>query len=101
VPANFHSLVLSFLRDKKNKDGKPYPLGNHNAIDSLIATHSIIYDAGARLLYVSQGPGLTEKFSGFDLNRSFETQMPVPADTLSPDPDVTPELFYKVKSQNL
>ncbi len=89
--------MLSFLRDKRDAQANLYSFGNHNAIDSLVATHSVIYDAAHSLLYVSESPGLSNKFLGFDLNQSFHSQKPVIISSLNEDPEINPNLFYQVK----
>jgi len=45
--------VLAVLRDRKGLGGKELGLGNRNAIDALIATHSVVVDATEMVLYVS------------------------------------------------
>jgi hypothetical protein len=43
------------------------PLGDRRAIDALIATHGVVADTTARVLYVSVGPHLSGRFVGVDL----------------------------------
>lgn len=90
-------LVVSFLRDRKDKDGEPYYPGNRNAIDSLVASHAVVYDAPKGTLYVSQGPGLAGKFSGFDLKKSFELKTPAFIGEIEADPEVSADAFYRIK----
>src|SRR5581483_4162893 len=47
---------VSVLRDRRGPGGKDVGLGNRGAIDALIATHSVIFDAADRVLWVSCGP---------------------------------------------
>jgi len=47
-------------------------LGDRRAIDPFIATHGIVADTTARVLWVSAGPHLSGKFVAFDLNAMFE-----------------------------
>ncbi len=89
--------VLSILRDKGEAHGQSLQPGNRRAIDSLIATHSVIYNENENLLYVSQGPSLSGQFIGFDLTRSFQLRTPVVKGSLPRDPDVTDELYDDVK----
>src|SRR4030095_16260608 len=96
-PRNLEEYVLSMLRDKKDREGNPIPLGNRQAIDALIATHSVVYNGPNRILYVSQGPALSGPFLGYDLRRSFEERMPVTAGRLAPDPVVPLEQYSRVK----
>jgi hypothetical protein len=93
-------LVLTVLRDKGiDERGLPLPLGDRNAIDALIATHSVIFDAHDRVLYVSQGPAVSGPFRGFDLSASFAQRHPVAASrTLPADPQVTRERFDAVRA---
>lgn len=59
--------VVDVLRDKKGEGGVELPLGSRRAIDALIATHSVVMDATARSLWVSEGPHLTGRYLRFDL----------------------------------
>jgi len=93
--------MLGFLRDKKDGEGKPLPLGNRRSIDALIATHAVIYDAGAQQLFVSQGPGVSGGFIGFDLARSFSERTPIVTRRLPPDPLVDRETFRLVRESLL
>jgi hypothetical protein len=84
--------LLRFLRDKGR-----YSLGHRSAIDALIATHSVIYDAKKGHLYVSKGPALSGAFLGFDLNASFRKRAPKRVGELPADLRVPPSLFSRVK----
>src|SRR4030095_3151489 len=42
-PQSLEKYVLSMLRDKNDREGNPLPLGNRQAIDALIAAHSVMY----------------------------------------------------------
>lgn len=93
--------VLSILRDKGvDSFGKPLNLGNRRAIDALIATHSVIYNPLASVLYVSQGPAVSGPFLGFDLKESFRTHHPVQIASLPADPLVSAEKFNSLKESN-
>jgi tetratricopeptide (TPR) repeat protein len=61
--------ALSILRDKRGAGGKVLGLGNRNALDALIATHSVVVDATARVLWISQGPHALGRYIAFDLRR--------------------------------
>jgi hypothetical protein len=89
--------MLSFLRDKKDINGKNLHLGNRQSIDSLIATHSAIVDFNANSIYVSTGPALAGKYIGFDLTKSFEQRVPIKTRELPADPLVTPQYFLAIK----
>jgi isopenicillin-N N-acyltransferase-like protein len=89
--------LLSFLRDKGEIDGKPLPLGNRQAIDAQIATHSVIYNEEKNELFVSQGPSLAGAFSGFDLAASFQKREPVPTRILPRDPLVSDATYQAIQ----
>jgi tetratricopeptide (TPR) repeat protein len=57
------------LRDRKGVGGAELGLGNRNAIDALIATHSVVVDATAMTLYVSEAPHTLGRYRAFDLKR--------------------------------
>jgi len=89
--------VLAILRDKGEAGGKPLHLGNRAAIDSLIATHSVVYNGPDNHLYVSRGPSLAGAFVGFDLGESFRQHQPVVIAGLPRDPLVSDETYSNVK----
>lgn len=89
--------VLSILRDKGEKEGRRLYLGNRTAIDALIATHSVIYDASRSILYVGQGPAVAGPFLGYDLRASFAQRRPVNVEELPRDPIVSDELYKATK----
>jgi hypothetical protein len=59
--------VVEILRDKRAPSGVDVPLGSRRAIDALIATHSVVMDATARNLWVSEGPHLVGRYVRFNL----------------------------------
>jgi isopenicillin-N N-acyltransferase like protein len=61
--------AVALLRDRKGVGGTPLPLGDRKAIDALIATHSVVMDATARVLWVSEAPHGLGRFVAFDLKR--------------------------------
>ncbi|HTM46635.1 MAG TPA: C45 family peptidase, partial [Polyangiaceae bacterium] len=87
--------LLAIVRDKGvDEGGQPLVLGNRRAIDALIATHSVLYDPLAHVLYVSQGPSVSGAFTGLDLNASFREHRPVLSQrSLPADPLVPPERY--------
>jgi hypothetical protein len=90
--------VLSVLRDKGvDAQGRTLNLGNRQAIDALIATHSVIYDSVRQIFYINEGPGVSGAFLGYDLNKSFEAREPKAFGELPPDPFVSAELFAKIR----
>lgn len=88
--------ILNILRDKAGLN-----LGNRRAIDALIATHAVVYNAEDEVLFVNRGPGLAGEFIGFDLKTSFRTHHPVVARTLPRDPQVSDEMFARVHESAL
>jgi len=74
--------ALEILRDKKGAGGADLGLGNRNALDAIIATHSVVVDATSLTIWVSTGPHLLGKYVGFDLKRELggQAQLPEPPD---------------------
>lgn len=66
-PASSVERAVSVLRDRKGRGGEALPLGDRRTIDALIATHSVVMDATARVLWVSEGPHLVGRYLRFDL----------------------------------
>jgi len=89
--------VLSILRDKGEVNAKSLHLGNRSAIDSLIATHSVIYNSPENQLFVAQGPSLAGAFIGFDLDKSFRQHEPVVIAGFPRDPLVSDQTYSDVK----
>lgn len=83
---------LAILRDKRGVGDKKLGLGNRNALDALIATHSVVVDASELILWVSSGPHELGRYIAFDLRRELLGEdRPAPAD-LPADPTLdTPE----------
>lgn len=77
--------LAAILRDRKGPGDAPLAPGDRSAIDAGIATHGVIADASAHLLWVSEGPHLDGRFVRFDLDRLFssayepEVQEPIEA----------------------
>ncbi len=59
--------AVAILRDRSGVDDVPLPLGNRNAIDALIATHSVVADLTARVVWVSEGPHALGAYRRIDL----------------------------------
>ncbi len=59
--------AVAILRDRSGVDDAPLPLGNRNAIDALIATHSVVADLTARVVWVSEGPHTLGAYRRIDL----------------------------------
>jgi hypothetical protein len=78
--------VLEILRDKRGAGGEPLGLGNRNALDAIIATHSVVVDATNLVLWVGEGPHLLGKLRAFDLKKELlGEERPAPPD-LPADP---------------
>jgi hypothetical protein len=59
--------ALAMLRDHRCAGGVGCARGDRRTIDALIATHGVVADTTARVLYVSVGPHLSGRFVGVDL----------------------------------
>lgn len=80
------AMALSILRDKRGVGDKELGLGNRNALDALIATHSVVVDATDLVLWVGVGPHELGRYVAFDLRRELLGDgRPQPAD-LPEDP---------------
>jgi tetratricopeptide (TPR) repeat protein len=80
--------ALEILRDKKGAGGAELGLGNRNALDAIIATHSVVIDATAQIVWIGVGPHLLGRYVGYDLRRELGNagdSRPQPAD-LAEDP---------------
>jgi hypothetical protein len=60
------------LRDRRGVGGTELGLGNRNAIDAVIATHSVVIDATSLTLYVSEAPHTLGRYRAFDLRRELK-----------------------------
>ncbi|MGK3985656.1 C45 family peptidase [Sorangium sp. So ce136] len=77
--------AVDVLRDRRGPGGVPLPLGDRRAIDALIATHAVVMDATARVLWVSEGPHLAGRFLRFDLARLLDPAFDPARDTAEPE----------------
>jgi hypothetical protein len=78
--------ALEILRDKRAPGGEPLGLGNRNAIDALIATHSVVADATNLVIWVGAGPHALGRYVAFDLRKELlGDERPAPLD-LPEDP---------------
>jgi hypothetical protein len=80
--------ALAILRDHVCETERECALGDRRAIDGLIATHGILADASARVLWVSVGPHLSGAFVKVDLASVFAPGHDPDAD---PPPEALPE----------
>ncbi len=68
---NFNAkLVQDVLRDEKGKGDKPLGLGNRNAIDAGICSHSVIANVSRGELWVSVAPHTFGKYLRIDVRRA-------------------------------
>jgi hypothetical protein len=65
--------AVAMLRDHTCARGVVCALGDRRTIDALIATHGVVADTTARVLWVSAGPHLSGRFVAFDLREVFAT----------------------------
>jgi len=61
--------AIAILRDKRGPGDTRLPAGDRRAIDAQIATHGVVMDTTARVIWVSEGPHLQGRFIRFDLGR--------------------------------
>jgi len=59
------------LRNRTGVDDEPLGLGNRAALDSLTATHGVVVDLSAFVLWISRGPHLLGAFEPVDLKTLF------------------------------
>jgi len=71
--------LLAILRDKRAADGSPLPLGHRHALDAFIATHSVIFDATAGVVWASEGPQASGPYRGYDVARLIAARSPADA----------------------
>ena len=84
--------VVSILRDKRAAGGDNLSLGHRDAIDGLLATHSVAMNLSTRELWVSEGPSTLGRFVRFDLgkllNPRYRPSGPPRVQTIEADPIV-------------
>jgi hypothetical protein len=82
--------IVDILRDKKAPGGVERSLGDRSTIDAVIATHGVVMDTTAKVLWVSEGPHLMGRFVRFDLasllDPKFEPSPSDPVDAIGVDP---------------
>src|SRR5262249_20964085 len=85
--------IVGVLRDRRGVGGAALPLGNRSTLDALIATHSAVMDATARVIWVSEGPHLAGRYLRFDVGKLLDPAFtPVatdPVDAIPADPILT------------
>lgn len=75
--------AVAILRDTHGSDGAPLALGNRGAINPCIATHSVVADVTAGILWVSRGPHQLGAYDAYSIEKFGETVAPtIPASPL-------------------
>jgi hypothetical protein len=86
-------IAAKLLRDRAGAAGASLPLGDRRAINALIATHGVIMQTGARVLWVSEAPHLLGRFRAFDLRRLLADGYDPSADEVASEPLPEDELL--------
>jgi len=60
-------VAVAMLRDRSGVGDAVLPLGNRNAVDALLATHSVVADLTERVIWVSEGPNTLGPYRRIDL----------------------------------
>lgn len=63
--------VVDVLRDRNGKNNQPIGLGNESAVNQFVCHHSIVFNPGKRLMWVSKYPYQESDFYAYDLNAIF------------------------------
>jgi isopenicillin-N N-acyltransferase like protein len=63
--------TINILRNREGLNNENIGLGNEKAINQLIAHHSIVFEPGKLLVWVSTSPWQLGKFVAYDLNKVF------------------------------
>jgi len=75
--------AVAILRDTSGSDGTPLALGNRGAINPCIATHSVVADVTAGILWVSRGPHQLGAYDAYTIANFGEPIAPtIPASPL-------------------
>jgi isopenicillin-N N-acyltransferase like protein len=84
--------AIGILRDKKGLGDTDLPIGDRRAIDALIATHGVVIDTTAKMMWVSEGPHLLGRFIRFDVGRLLARDYDPRAehDVVASEPDTQP-----------
>ncbi len=67
--------AAKILRDQKGIDGKDIGVGNEKAVNQLIAHHSVIFEPGKQLVWVSTSPFQLGAYVCYDLNKVFASRL--------------------------
>ena len=90
--------ALEILRDKRGAGNVELGLGNRNALDAIIATHSVVVDATSLTIWVSTGPHLLGKYVGYDLRKELLGQAEAEPPDLPDDPIAQSDEFRAVRA---
>jgi len=82
--------VAAILRDQRGVGGIALPPGHRGAIDDLGAVHTVVIDASAMVLWVSEGPSAGARFRAFDLRFELRGE----GQRAAPPPDIPPADDY-------
>ncbi|MFO0679572.1 MAG: C45 family peptidase [Polyangiaceae bacterium] len=80
--------AVGLLRDHECAGGTRCALGDRRAIDALIATHGVVADTQAKVLWVSRGPHLSGAFVRFDVARLLADDYDPTSDPVDPKDDI-------------
>lgn len=85
--------AVAMLRDRAGVGDRAVPLGNRNALDAIVTTHSVVADLTERVLWVSEGPHTLGRYARIDLRarlRDGERAAAIEADgDIAADPALT------------
>jgi len=90
--------AVAILRDRAGVGGKPLAAGNRSAINAMIATHSVVADVTAGILWVSRGPHQLGELDAYALER-FGTAEP-PAPSIPADPALTDGTYARLLAEH-
>jgi isopenicillin-N N-acyltransferase like protein len=71
TPKNTVAKTVQILRDRGGLENTDIGMGNEKAINQMIAHHSIIFEPGKKLVWVSTGPWQLGEFVCYDLEKVF------------------------------
>lgn len=91
------AVVVAILRDRAGPGERPLAAGNRSAINAMIATHSVVADVTAGILWVSRGPHQLGEFDAYTLE-CFGTAEP-PAPTVPADPALTDGTYERLLAE--
>lgn len=96
---HYPTSFASILRNTKGAKGAEIGLGNEDAINQLIAHHSVIFQPKQLIMYVSTSPYQLGAYLAYDLKKIFNDSLPntqkgfEPALTIAADPFVNTQAY--------